>query len=340
MRFAEKNAKLPDIKLSKLAAVRVEAFINTLKELRIDLKTLSLYLKRERGLSLDQLSDAFEQAGLDAMKGKTGEVARIAYRRAIDDAMARELRTAYNLLSKKSEAYYRDNQDRFEETYARYVNASLARVYNTRPPQYGTPRITTIRPSEISRVNISRKSVSRKDINRAIDRIDRNLTTLQRVGTVVRPAEIVSRTDTIRSVERIEPVIRTPLDRVDRTDITGKTPIVTISDKDIKDILKRKAPICWRQGIVWWVVKYPYRSRKDVYATRKKPQGAYEVKGIGSAYRTIQALGGEPQDVLINLDMGIVQARITGKSIAFKRVPKKKKVKNSVIPTAVRGIRI
>lgn len=84
-----------------------------------------------------------------------------------------------------------------------------------------------------------------------------------------------------------------------------------VSDDDIKKLKKSKAPICWRQGIVWYVIYYPYKSKSDIKVLSKPPAGAHIVVGIGSAYKTIQALGGN-EGLITSISMGIFDVKITG----------------------------
>jgi hypothetical protein len=55
---------------------------------------------------------------------------------------------------------------------------------------------------------------------------------------------------------------------------------------------------------------------------RKPPVGAKVVKGVGSAYKTIQGLGGNV-DILLTLDMGIFDVTITRP----KREPRKASIR-------------
>jgi hypothetical protein len=72
-----------------------------------------------------------------------------------------------------------------------------------------------------------------------------------------------------------------------------------------------------------------------MYFTRQKPAGAYDVKGIGSAYRTIQVLGGNPQ-VLLTKNLGIVDVTVKNGAISFKR--KKTRTKQDK-PATLKGMR-
>lgn len=71
--------------------------------------------------------------------------------------------------------------------------------------------------------------------------------------------------------------------------------------------------ITWKQGMYWWIVTYPYKTKKDVIITRTPPKGATIVNGVGSAYKTIQTLIGEPPTKLF-LDMGAMDVEITAPS--------------------------
>jgi hypothetical protein len=112
-------------------------------------------------------------------------------------------------------------------------------------------------------------------------------------------------------------------------------PLLDIPKETMKKLKKPGGKICWRQGFGWWVIKYPYKTEKDMYFTRKKPAGAYDVKGVGSAYRTIQALSGNPQ-ILLTKNLGIVDVTVKGTSISFKR---KKTRTAQDKPAMLKGVR-
>jgi len=94
--------------------------------------------------------------------------------------------------------------------------------------------------------------------------------------------------------------------------------------------------ITWRQGAlkrgkklldVWWVIKKPWKSKKDVEVLLgEPPKGAKIVKGPESAYKTIQSLGGRP-DIVLHLDLGAFDVKImrptrdNRKAIRFKPDP-------------------
>ena len=75
-------------------------------------------------------------------------------------------------------------------------------------------------------------------------------------------------------------------------------------------------------------IKSPFKSQADVKVTRKPPAGAKVVKGLGSAYKTIQTLTGAPPAFLLTLDMGAFDVHIKrdGKiaKIKYKRDVKTK----------------
>lgn len=89
-------------------------------------------------------------------------------------------------------------------------------------------------------------------------------------------------------------------------------------------IPKEQVPITWKQGFNYVVIDPPYR-QGNVHWKREPPAGAFIVDGAGSAYRTIQALGGDA-DVILTIDMGafdvtVDKPREPGKrgTIKFKR---------------------
>lgn len=110
------------------------------------------------------------------------------------------------------------------------------------------------------------------------------------------------------------------------------TRVIKVKDKKVKGKRKQKlVPITWRQGFVWWVIHPPYASKTDVQVLKNPPTGARVEKGIGSAYKTIQALGGKA-DILLTLDMGIMDIEISKPregdrtKIKFKRDIKQKTI--------------
>jgi hypothetical protein len=68
----------------------------------------------------------------------------------------------------------------------------------------------------------------------------------------------------------------------------------------------------WRQGVKWVVLPPPYRDEDMLYLDNPLP-GTYKfATGKGSAYRTLQVLGGKPaQDA--DVDMGWAQIHISSK---------------------------
>jgi len=69
-----------------------------------------------------------------------------------------------------------------------------------------------------------------------------------------------------------------------------------------------RPPIVLKQGWAYWIIEPPYR-QENVRVSRTPPEGAVVYTGIGSAYKAIQALGGDV-DVLLNMDIGIMDVKI------------------------------
>jgi hypothetical protein len=166
-----------------------------------------------------------------------------------------------------------------------------------------------------------------RDYSKSIEDIEAELKTeLQPQTEVKTPLKVKTVTDvntkTIESIDIKPPKVK-PLLMVD------------IPDSELKKLKKPGGKICWRQGFGWWVIKYPYKTEKDMYFTRKKPAGAYDVKGVGSAYRTIQALSGNPQ-ILLTKNLGIVDVTVKGTQISFKR---KKNRTAQDKPAMLKGVR-
>lgn len=110
--------------------------------------------------------------------------------------------------------------------------------------------------------------------------------------------------------------------------------------------------VTWRQGAlkhggklkdVWWVIRYPYKSKANVEViVGKPPAGAIILKGPGSAYKTIQKLTGVAPDKLF-LDLGIFDIVLTSPSrtprrqaITYKRDIKQRTTGNITL----KGVRV
>lgn len=122
--------------------------------------------------------------------------------------------------------------------------------------------------------------------------------------------------------------------------LTGKLTDEKEKGKKEKDI---NPPIAFRQGFIWWVFYPPYKSRKDVKCLRTPPRGATVVKGAGSAYKTIQALGGNA-DIMFSIDMGIFDVKISkpskrsGKAGALRyRLDREQKTTSDL---SVKGVKV
>ena len=77
---------------------------------------------------------------------------------------------------------------------------------------------------------------------------------------------------------------------------------------------KLDSPITWRQGFVYWSVYPPKNGWKSeelptIKCTKNPPYGASVVNGIGSAYQSIKAMGGNA-DAIFTIDMGAFDVTI------------------------------
>jgi hypothetical protein len=152
----------------------------------------------------------------------------------------------------------------------------------------------------------------------------------------IEPRPIEPRPIEPRTIRPREPRISEP-----RTPITP--PRLTLSEEQKKEIQEGHPPITWKQGFVYWTINYPYQSQSDIDCTRQPPQGATFVKGVGSAYKTIQSLGGNA-DILLTIDLGIFDVNIEkpnsspGKGGAIKYT--KDKYQMTSHDLTVKGVRI
>jgi hypothetical protein len=116
---------------------------------------------------------------------------------------------------------------------------------------------------------------------------------------------------------RVPPPKRIPVPRIripppERIRIPVKITTIRIRGKGKeKEVVAGKglAPVIWKQGFGWWVIDPPYKARSDAHFERKPPRGAIIASGIGSAYKTILALGGAP-NFLFSLDLGIIRVQV------------------------------
>lgn len=72
----------------------------------------------------------------------------------------------------------------------------------------------------------------------------------------------------------------------------------------------RQYPITWRQGLIWIVIKPPYRTKSDIRIMKRPPKGAEVAEGARSAYKTIQSLGGDAYRLELDVDAGIMDILI------------------------------
>jgi hypothetical protein len=81
-----------------------------------------------------------------------------------------------------------------------------------------------------------------------------------------------------------------------------------------------KGRVAWYQGRLrqgtqlkeqWYLITPPYKGVEDVTRLFKRPEGAYAVKGIGAAFKTIQTLTGEVPKFLLGMDFGFLDLSVS-----------------------------
>ena len=115
-----------------------------------------------------------------------------------------------------------------------------------------------------------------------------------------------------------------------RRDARPQDPTRTDTAKPSKKDKKKKAqprskwaPVAWRQGFVYVIVKPPY-NQNDVEWTRRKPEGVPISKGPESAFKTITKYTGKvPSDIMIKLGFYNVDIGFQGTRIEFTKNPNK-----------------
>jgi len=126
----------------------------------------------------------------------------------------------------------------------------------------------------------------------------------------VPPEESVPPKLTVPPEEQIPPAERTPPPPLTPPSPEERIPPPAggvVEEEKVKG--EEPAPVAWRQGFGWWVIKPPYQTNEDIYFvygddSSKLPAGVKLVRGgPGSAYRAIQALGYVPASE-IKLDLG------------------------------------
>lgn len=104
-----------------------------------------------------------------------------------------------------------------------------------------------------------------------------------------------------------------------------KKRVVGLKDKELEKSTETKewptGTIVWRQGLFWKVIPPPYNLTKP-YSFRSIPKGVTEIsEGPGSAYKTIQVIGG-PAPYDISVDLGFADIEVSAgeenPSIRFK----------------------
>jgi hypothetical protein len=238
----------------------------------------------------------------------------------------KRLETVYDtrLGRERFENLYRYALQRYFRAYARYRISNRRLVDTQFRVREDLHRRQTRTPVERARTRaiIARRSV--RDIRETYrPRPER------RIRAVTEPIRTI-RGVRVRRPIRLRPPIRERLR--DRERIRERTPIrqppvrVAFRPREKEDRRpqprKRQIPIAWRQGFVWWVIYPPYKSKANVKVLRKPPVGAKVVKGVGSAYKTIQGLVCNV-DILLILDMGIFDVTITRP----KREPRKASIR-------------
>lgn len=228
-----------------------------------------------------------------------------------------------------------DREDRIDRT-DRTVRADRVLRINRADRTEGTDRVERVDRQE---------RISEPDRIDRIDRIERE----DRIDRVDR-VERVDRGDRVERVDRIDRI-----DRVDRIDKIGRVerteePIrlkgLTLMDKEEKPIGKEQFPITFAYGDDeiggWILIKPPYR-QGNISRHKIPPEGATVVGNIGSAYKTIQSLGGDA-NVLLRIDAGnqdiIIRnpTRKPGKvgTITFRKDTNRK----NKLPLTLKGVKL
>lgn len=195
------------------------------------------------------------------------------------------------------------------ETTSRMIRAvprSLDRI--TRNEARISSRQRTISDSRITRAEArARNSIDRVPTN--VNRVT-GIPDKAKIETPVRIPPVPPRINmppprVVRPPEKLRPPDR--IDMPDRFVKPPKQPPIyppTGSKAETKESreLTGKPPIAIRQGFNWIVIEPPYK-QENIHWQKHAPPGAVVAKGIGSAYRTIQALGGDA-NVVLSIKMG------------------------------------
>lgn len=326
-RFAEKGAKVPDIPISELAALRIDAILQSIKTMMG-----KKGFKAEAGYAnTGVLARQLDTAARLAIRGVPAAQFDKAYREAIDREMVKRLNDIYKQSKRQIENQYRINPERFESAYLNRVSRQLAKLYNTRLIQ-GRAEI----PNRIERNTVIEREITK---NRE-DRLSREL------NIIDRPARFDI--DRIRT-NITDRIIRDTPNRITVGRAKIKTPPKVVSSKSAltsaKTGKKKLYPITFRHGrIRGWVTIYPpYQSKADIKITKRAPRGAKNINGK-SPYNTIQSLGGN-STILLTIDSGNQDITIRNpdskpggkkKEIRFRK-DKGNKTRNQLTLTGIRA---
>jgi hypothetical protein len=278
------------------------------------------------------------------IKVSNGVVEKVVteYRRSVDNAMASELRQAYDILNKNNqlERYYASNKEEFERAYSDILERRLADVYETKNIRPPTQRSTTMRINRLDipvRAEVSgRRDISERELRQAIERIEALRENVERVETIRPPERAdIDRIDIPTPPERIKPPDRIeepeppervppppdepPLRAVPPSEI--KPPYTPIDKPKYQKQARKKVreadlALGWRQGQLhgkdrYDVILNPFEANEEyLIIMGRRPQGLKLLRGPRSAYNTAQTITGKVGKAGIVDIPGIMSAKI------------------------------
>jgi hypothetical protein len=301
-RFAEAGAKVPNISLTKLAAIRVESSLFAIKKLLGDTHGFTI-------TSVNNLQKTIEGELGSARIDTTSRL----FASQVDAISTAMIMRAYNANRIPLENIYGRNIDAFDAEYLSRVNANLARAQGYTVRVDNQPRVAEVRVETTpSRSTETRATTTETRADAQPAPAARALVSAREMPTPARVTPGRQATPgriTAPRVADIKPI--------DAPIVKNKKKPDEVPIQVRKKLLSSSGKISWKQGFGWWVVKYPYKSRKDASFTRRRPVDAYMATGAGSAFRTLRIIGLSPGNFILNL--GIVTANISGDNLSFKR---------------------
>lgn len=333
-RFREPGAAVPTFGIAELAAVRIRAVQAGLADL----------IKGRKGFKVIKVEDVptlTRRIVKELDKKKGADLKQLDINKTIDTIVRKEI----NELTKDNrtgfERLWRERPQRFEGRYLATVGRSLETLRRTPLPQriYRTPVARQEYEVALERQARGIRRIKTAPREPYPIRAETNIATIRARPSAPRRERIPPRPPVIPVPERSTPreevprrIIPPVRRREPREERRAEVRIVSVKKPAVKkappitDDLREKATkaqmrgkITWRQGEVtrkgkrvgiWYVIKWPYASRRDASISFGPPKGAKVVKGKLSAFRTIQTLVGQSPDFLLRLDLGIVDIAI------------------------------